>query len=238
MSTTPTEVNEYYNKLWSSYESKSENVPNLRHRKILSDLKKQGLKKNSTVLEIGCGSAILTNLIAKYITSGKITGVDISEETIAYNKMKFSARANMEFLVSDMSDYINNSVFDFIVFPDVLEHIPIEIHGNIFKSIRKMCHEKTIILINIPDPNFLEYTAEYTPELLQIIDQPLHLNEFSKAIYANELFIEQVNSYSLWIDINEYQSIIVKPKIAVKNVNKKSKLAVLMKRIYYRFFSS
>src|SRR5437016_5619241 len=105
---------------------------NIRHRTILKNLKKAGLLPRHNVLEIGCGIGTVTSLIAKYCKQGKIVSVDISPETITDAKNIWKDLRNVEFLVSDMSDFKYNMKFDFVVLPDVLEHIPVEQHKNLF----------------------------------------------------------------------------------------------------------
>ena len=222
------EVADYYNKVWAGIEEKTNNKPNARHYFIFKNLKAAGLKKNSKVLEIGCGSASLTHLIAGYISSGKIVGADISNETIALNKKKYSGYKNMDFQVSDMTDFMHNEKFDFVVMPDVLEHIPIEEHPNIFKTIEKITHENSIILINNPEPNLLGWFHKTKPEVLQIIDQPLHLNYLSKLIYDHVFYIESVIPFSISFDVPEYQSIVCKRKINFDNMNQNSKVRQVM----------
>lgn len=231
------DVSSYYDNYWSTFENKQETKPNLRHRKIIHELNKLGLNKNSNILEIGCGGAVLTNLISKKVTKGKIVGVDISKETIEYNKIKFKNKKNIFFEISDMTDFSHELKFDFVVFPDVLEHIPIEAHSNIFYNLKNSCHDDTVIFINIPEPNHLEWLIKYKPELLQLIDQPLHVYPFSKAIYENNFYIVSINSYSLWASVNDYQMMVVKPKTDLVTVSKKSKLKIFIDRIYYRLTS-
>lgn len=57
----------YYNKLWAELEEQNKAGINSRHRAIIKRLKKAGLKKNSTVLEIGCGIGAISGLILKNI---------------------------------------------------------------------------------------------------------------------------------------------------------------------------
>lgn len=218
------DVAEYYNKVWAGIEKKTSNKPNARHYFIFKNLKKAGLKKNSKVLEIGCGSASLTHMIAGFVSAGKIVGADISNETIALNRKKYSGYKNMEFHVSDMTDFTLNEKFDFIVIPDVLEHIPIEEHANIFRTINKVTSENATILINNPEPNLLEWYHKNNPDVLQIIDQPLHLNYLSKLIYDHGFYVESVTPYGISFDIPEYQSIISRKKSIITKLNQNSKI--------------
>jgi trans-aconitate 2-methyltransferase len=218
------EVADYYNKVWAGIESKTSNKPNARHYFIFKNLKKAGLKSNSKVLEIGCGSASLTHMIAKFVREGKIIGADISNETIELNKRKYASFKNMEFYVSDMTDFMPKESFDFVVIPDVLEHIPIPEHDNILKTVNKVTHESSTLLINNPEPNLLAWYHQAQPESLQIIDQPLHLDYLSKLLYENGFYIESVAPYAISFDVPEYQSIVCRKGNSFEKKKKNSKL--------------
>ena len=71
------DVAEYYDKFWKDLDAKNKGGINSRHRYILYHLKKAGLKKNSSVLEIGCGLGMLTSFIGKSLSSGKIKVVGV-----------------------------------------------------------------------------------------------------------------------------------------------------------------
>ncbi len=43
-----------------------------------------GLKKNSRVLELGCGIGALTYLLAKYASEGYVEAMDVSEKSIEF----------------------------------------------------------------------------------------------------------------------------------------------------------
>ena len=53
-----------------------------RHHLIYNELINLGLKKNSNVLEIGCGIGTVSSLIIPFIQSGKFVGCDISPKSI------------------------------------------------------------------------------------------------------------------------------------------------------------
>ncbi len=235
MKPTHKDVAEYYNKVWAGIEKKTSNKPNARHYYTFKNLKRAGLKKNSKVLEIGCGSASLTSMIAGYVSSGKIVGADISNETIEMNKRKYAAVKNMEFYVSDMTDFNPSETFDIIVIPDVLEHIPVEEHENIFKTIQKITHDGSTIFINNPEPNLLAWYHKTKPELLQIIDQPLHINYLSKLIYDIGFYIESVNPFSISFDVPEYQSIVCRRKTKFDKLIQNSKMKQVVMNAKGRF---
>jgi 2-polyprenyl-3-methyl-5-hydroxy-6-metoxy-1,4-benzoquinol methylase len=83
-----------------------------------------------------------------------------------------------------MSAFSHKVLFDFIVLPDVLEHIPVEQHSNLFKNLSAVSSPKAIVLINIPEPNCLNWIRKHNPEKLQIIDQSLSMQDLLNNSFA------------------------------------------------------
>jgi ubiquinone/menaquinone biosynthesis C-methylase UbiE len=77
---TKEEIKNYYDNTFKDYQKKV--GINIRHRTIFKNLKKEGLTRQSNVLEIGCGIGSVSHLILKYITEGSFVGLDISSESI------------------------------------------------------------------------------------------------------------------------------------------------------------
>lgn len=218
---TKEQVKEYYD---TFKEHQKQLGINIRHRTIFKNLKSVGLKPNSNVLEIGCGIGTVSNLILKYITEGSFVGLDISPESINMAKTFNAFHKKAEFLVNDMSNFTHKTKFDFIVFPDVLEHIPVEQHANIFETVSKLSSDKAVILINIPEPNYLNWVRENDPKKLQIIDQSLSMQDLLNNSYPFGFKLYSMNPYSLHYDVNDYLSVVLKKDPSVKTVNLKGKL--------------
>jgi trans-aconitate 2-methyltransferase len=197
---------------------------NIRHRTIFKNLKKAGLKTNSHVLEIGCGIGTVSHLILKYVSKGTFVGTDISPESINVAKSTNGLYKNAEFIVSDMSNFAHKIKFDFVVFPDVLEHIPVEQHPNIFKTISTLTTPNAVVLINIPEPNYLNWVRTNQPDKLQIIDQSLSLQDLLNNTYPFGFKLYSMNPYSLHFDVNDYISIVMKKDMSLRNVNAKNKI--------------
>lgn len=221
---------------YDEYSSQQKKIGvNVRHRTIFKNLLKQGLKRNSTVLEIGCGIGTLTSLIAKHVTNGKILAVDISPKSIEMARSIYKDKSNIEFFVSDMIDFKRSEKFDFIVMPDVLEHIPVEQHKNLFKILREHCHIKSIVLINIPNPPSLRWAHKNVPSLVQIVDQPLSTQELLNNVYPNDFFLFSMETYSLHMNEPDYQSIVFKPNFEFETMTKKSKISLIIQEVKSRF---
>jgi trans-aconitate 2-methyltransferase len=224
----------YYDELWAELDKQNKAGINSRHRYILNELLNAGLKRNSTVLEVGCGVGSLTSFIANKISSGMILGADISPASIEYAKKKYQDRKNINFVHSDMSDFSSDKKFDFVVLPDVLEHIPKENHFALFQTLSKVIHDNSVVFVNIPNPPFLEWFHKYQPQDLQIIDQPLPTNELLKNIYPHKLKLHSLKTYSLYYNVDDYQVMVFKPDVAFQNIIKKDKTKVLLNGIKLR----
>lgn len=234
MSEQSKRVSEFYDKFWADHETKGVSKPNSRHRVIFKNLKKAGLQPNSTVLEIGCGIGSLSQLVIKYVTDGFFVGADISEQTIEILKKRYPNRSKTDFVATDMTDFSYAKKFDFILFPDVLEHIPLTTHQIIFANLKNLIHPNSTILINNPDARTLEWVHKNMPKLLQIIDQPLHINYLANLAYDNGLYVERVEPYTLHSKQIEYQNIVLKPQIEMTNFAQKGKLSLILTNLKSR----
>lgn len=227
------DISKYYDK-FSDYQRKV--GINIRHRLIFRNIKREGLRRNSLVLEIGCGIGSLTGLLAGFLTSGRIVSIDISPKSIEIAKSKNGRFSNIEFLVSDMSNFSTNEKFDFVILADVLEHIPIKDHVFLFQKIGNLLHSKSKILINIPSPFHIEWIERFQKNALQIIDQPLYTDKFLAAIYSNNMYLFYLETYSLFFKQGDYQWIVIKPSEIVNEFLKKSKRKLRIEELKSRFF--
>ena len=174
-------------------------------------LQKLGLNANSNVLELGCGIGAMTYLISKTVTKGTIESVDISNESIEFAK-KHHHKSNVSHYAADVVEYkpkISN--IDFITLLDVIEHIPIERHPELFKNISSYLNDRTLLVINIPNPDYIEYDREHNPDVLQIIDQPIHHDLLYKTLLELGLDMHYFEKYSIWVK-DEYIFYVIKKK--------------------------
>lgn len=224
------EVQNWYN----SHSTKQVKVGvNIRHFNIKSELIDSGLKKDHTVLEIGCGIGTLTGLINQYLTKGKLVATDISDKSIEIAKNIVDGAEKIDFIITDMIGFSSDLKFDFIVLPDVMEHIPVEQHEELFKTMHHCMHEESIIFIHIPHPTALDYLRKETPEKLQIIDQSISAKEMIlNAVSANLRLIEY-RSYNLYTQETDYVIIKFKKDTPFK-LNKLSKSTIIKKKIKLR----
>jgi cyclopropane fatty-acyl-phospholipid synthase-like methyltransferase len=205
-----------------------------RHRFILKRLKKFGLKSTSKVLEIGSGIGTLSVLIVNEVNKGYFLGCDISEVSINVCNAELK-RSYTDFLVTDMSDFKSEIKFDFIVLPDVLEHIPVNEHALIFENVSKCVHEDSIVVINIPEPKYLNWVRNNRPDLLQIIDQSLSLQDLLNNTYSAGFYVEEILPYAIHTNVPNYLSIVFSRKKELSEMKIKGGFGKLWDNIKYRF---
>ena len=231
---TSSEVSEFYN----DYSVQQKNLGvSVRHRIIYNNLLDLGLNSSSKVLEIGCGIGTVSSLIIKKVKDqGVFVGCDISDESINIANKNYGSK-NVSFVCTDMSDFTHNEKFDFIVFPDVLEHIPVEQHKNLFEKVANVCHKGTKVLINIPHPDFLNWIRINEPHLLQIIDQSLSMQDLLNNTYPNGFQLYSIEPYAIHTKENNYFKVILVLDNEVKSKSIKSKLINFIFNFKYKLLT-
>jgi len=182
---------------------------NKRHKAIIQHLINHGLRSDEQVLEIGCGIGTITGLMAEHIKDGKIIATDISDDSIKTAEKSLIDFTNIEYVAGSILDYNSDVQFDSIVMADVLEHIPIDDHKELFKKLDSLIKESGRIFINIPNPPYLEWCIRNIPEKLQIIDQPIHADILMEGLKGTSLNISQLMTYSVWVEEGDYRFIVI-----------------------------
>jgi len=186
---------------------------NERHRAIHEWLKRFGLRPGISVLEIGCGIGTETELIAGTIGStGSALAVDLSPASVEIARKRLADWPNVEFLAADVTELHLDRCFDIIVMPDVLEHIPLHDHLRLFANARRWIGERGLVLIHMPNPLYLEWCHANRPELLQVIDQPIFTETLLASAVPNGFYLHYLETYSIWIEENDYQVVVLKPR--------------------------
>ena len=208
---------------------------NSRHLSILDKAKLAGLQANHRILEVGCGIGTVSHLLATQVPQGKVLAVDISPESIEKARVLWKKQGNLKFDVSDMSDFnLPGETFDFFVFPDVLEHIPVDQHARLFENIQRHAHADSVVLIHIPAPRYLEWMIANQPEKLQVIDQPLDTGTLVQTLGVAGFYLEKMETYALFFQEKDYQYFVFRAKKSVQQSTAKNKWQVLKERILIR----
>jgi len=186
---------------------------NERHLFLHQMLRKQGLRSDSRILEFGCGIGLITALMARSVKAGRILAVDISPASVELAKRAVQGTSTaIDIVVGDIAAFrAEDEVFDFITLFDVLEHVPLGRHGDVFRTISAHASRDTTVMINIPNPAYNEYLRQHEPESLQIVDEALTADHITRCAYANGLTLRHFLTYGLWYE-SEYQVMTFQPQ--------------------------
>lgn len=150
---------------------------NVRQNEVIH-LCKKFIYKGSTILEIGCGTGIITKSIVKL--AQKVISIDISENNIHIAK-QYVKSSKVDFLRFDILNEEINKLdkfkFDAILLADVIEHIPKNKHKQLFNSLNRLLKTGGRILLTYPTPYFQRFNRKVNPNLMQIIDEEIDLVE-------------------------------------------------------------
>ncbi|MCP4267650.1 MAG: methyltransferase domain-containing protein [Candidatus Brocadiaceae bacterium] len=109
--------------------------------KIISEL---NLKGNEDVLDLGCGSGLLTANLARLVPNGNVIGVDASEGMMEAAKER--ERNNLKFLLMDLNEFSLNHQFDFIFSSATLHWI--KNHKRLWINIHKILKPNGFLRFN------------------------------------------------------------------------------------------
>lgn len=186
---------------------------NRRHKAIVAWLRRFGLRPDDRVLELGCGVGTVTELVAGELPRGSILGIDLSPRSIATARERLASRGNVRFIAADVvaADVDVGERFDIVLLPDVIEHIPLELHDALFARVASWVKPDGYVLLHYPNPHHLEWCHVHNPENLQIIDQPIHADALLANAYRHGLYLSYYERYSIWIREGDYVVAVLRP---------------------------
>ncbi len=86
-------------------------------------LNQLNLKENDKVIDIACGTGVITRLIHEY-TKSNVLGIDISNNMILKAKEKYSSESWAEFIHIDLMDLDEGNKFDCAIIYNAYPHFP------------------------------------------------------------------------------------------------------------------
>ena len=68
------------------------------------------------------------------------------------------------------------------------------------------------VLLHYPNPHHLEWCREHSPEVLQVIDQPIHADALVRNAYPHGLYLDSLQTYTIWVREGDYVAAVLKPR--------------------------
>jgi trans-aconitate 2-methyltransferase len=177
---------------------------------------------DSRVLELGCGIGIVTERIAKRLAGGFVWACDLSPKNVEYARETVQSRSTDFFVCDVLEDFqrIQDRVsqpVDLILMVDVIEHLPLERHSDLFASLARISGPRTIAVLTYPSPQYQRFLREHEPENLQIIDEVVELDSLLSAAKQGEFSLRQYALVDVWRH-NQYAHCVLQRGIDVDRI--------------------
>jgi ubiquinone/menaquinone biosynthesis C-methylase UbiE len=110
---------------------------------LLAGIYREFVPPGATVLEIGCGTGTLLDSLGPR----RGVGIDLSHGMVEIASSKYPA---LTFLVADAETLDLGETFEFVIVPDVIEHLSDV--GAAFRAIRRHCGPATRVIVTSVNP--------------------------------------------------------------------------------------
>jgi 2-polyprenyl-3-methyl-5-hydroxy-6-metoxy-1,4-benzoquinol methylase len=186
------------------------------------------LSPDFSALEIGCGAGILTNVLSKHAAS--VTAVDISDMNITvaseYNRNQTNITFVLQDILTDSTQIEQKGPYDFILFADVIEHVPIEKYRQVFTLVEKILSERGTVVLTLPTPEYQRYLKANKPEALQVVDEEVELLDILRNRTRRPIYGRYQN---IWLK-NQYMHVVLSRDIKITPKPAPSILQKLLQR--------
>ena len=194
---------DYYDSLVEHMIQQKDNPRNEDTRKFLS----QWIKPEMKVLDLGCGIGVSTEHIHKM--GANVIGLDLSPKAIAYARKHSGAKYRCGSIFFEQFYY----KFDCVVLADILEHVKLDQHPQLFQLLSELTMDSGMLIINLPHPDYMKQLRKQFPfgnlKLFQPIDEIVEIEPL--LVQLKEAGFGEVK-YSESALEGQYYKIVVKKK--------------------------
>jgi ubiquinone/menaquinone biosynthesis C-methylase UbiE len=113
--------------------------------RMLAELHRELVPPGAAVLEVGCG----TGTILAALRPGRGLGVDLSPRMVA---IAAARHPHLEFLAADAAQLPEGEPFDYVIVPDVIEHLSDP--AAVFRAVRRRCRAGTRVIVACVNPRW------------------------------------------------------------------------------------
>ncbi|MBP2674651.1 MAG: methyltransferase domain family protein [Deltaproteobacteria bacterium] len=135
------DVREHFEKIAGEYDRWK--AKSAYYYRLLVRIYRERVPEGASVLEIGCG----TGTLLAALSPARGVGVDVSPRMVEIAAAK---HPSLSFRVADAETFDPGETFDYVIIPDVVEHIP-DVRA-MFRSARKACHPGTRVIVTCVNP--------------------------------------------------------------------------------------
>lgn len=177
------EIEEFFDELAPSWDKR--NTTTNEELETLLDL--LPLKTDMNVLDVACGTGILTGLLAKR-THKKVIGIDLSMNMIDIANEKYKCNRDVEFIKQDFL-YYETSNIDLVMIHNAYPHFlePIKVKNEAFKILNKNGYLVILHSLSRASLNMHHSNVRHVSRMLEepYVETKIYLPEF-EVIKAEE----------------------------------------------------
>ena len=191
---------DYYDSLVNHMIAQKDNPRNQDALKFL----RQWITPEMKVLDLGCGIGVTTECIHQ--KGANVVGLDLSAKAIEYARKHSKANYRCGSIFFERFYY----KFDCVVMADVLEHVKLEQHPQLFELLAKITNDQGMLIINLPHPAYMKELRKKYPfgnlKIFQPVDEVVEIEPL--LIQLKEAGFSDVK-YSKSVLDNQYYKIVV-----------------------------
>lgn len=153
--------------------------------------------KNMNVLDAGCGTGYGSLFMSQF--AKKVTGIDVSLESVEWCNEHYAAQENLEFIQASLESLpFNDAEFDCIVIFEVIEHVDKNIQNMFLKEAKRVLKPDGTLIMSTPNKSVYTDKSGYL--------NPYHISEFYlddfKIYLKQEFKIVKLYNQSLYVVSN------------------------------------
>ena len=152
-------------------------------------------KKDSRVLDIGCGSGYTTKYISDKITShGRVVGIDLSCPLLELSKKKYNHCSNIKFINADAQNYkFKKKYFEYVFsrFGVMFFEDPVKAFINIKRSMKSGAIIKFVCWHSLKKNDFFTIPIRAVRKSIKI-DYPKENNEPGPFAFSDKSYIKSI----------------------------------------------
>jgi SAM-dependent methyltransferase len=180
-------------------------IANARHEqlKLLVGEALRGHPGNAPVLDVGCGTGVMSQFMTRY---GAVTGIDFSEPAVRLAAQMVPHASFRSGSVVDAG--FPAAAFDVISLFDVFEHVPLGERGAFARTLGRILGANGVLIASTPHPHLTAWMRAERQDLMQVVDEAVELRDVIALFAPLDLTLTRYATYDIDRGGPQYQFMV------------------------------